>query len=278
MKTIILLGMLISAITCNVLKTESKDAAPSLEKSDRFLVKMPFVSFVSTTIDKHPYQASIQYSGKHICSGAIISSQYILTTAQCVERRSLDLLSVRVGSTEYNRGGRVVSVGSININPDFNARTNDYDISILKLTSSLAFSNMIKSIDMIADGEAVEPLTQVIATGWNSATNDDLSSNELVIVSEKECRRLYGLNAITPNMVCAGGGTDGVSGGEDTCLIEQGTMLIMEKATKDSAGVTSVKPILIGLAAWGYGCSRSQYPYVYTSISSNREFIRKMTP
>ncbi|XP_022900670.1 trypsin delta-like isoform X3 [Onthophagus taurus] len=274
MKTIILLGMLISAITCNVVNTESNDAAPSLEKN-RFLTRMPFISFVSTTVDKHPYQASIQYSGRHICSGAIISSQYILTTAQCVDRRSLDLLSVRVGTTEYNRGGRTVLVSSIEINPAYNARTNDYDISILKLASSLAFSTTIKSIDMIAADEDVEPMTEVIAIGWNSATHDDMSSNELVIVSEKECRRLYGLNAITPNMICAGGGNDGLSGGEDTCLIEPGTNLILEKTTKDSAGVTSVKPILIGLAAWGYGCTRSQYPYVYTSISSNREFIRK---
>ncbi|XP_071053240.1 trypsin-1-like isoform X2 [Onthophagus taurus] len=274
MKTIILLGMLISAITCNVVNTESNDVAASLEKN-RFLTRMPFFSFVSTTIDKHPYKASIQYSGRHICSGAIISSLYILTTAQCVDRRSLDLLTVRVGTTEYNRDGRVVSVSSININPDFNARTYDYDISILKLASSLAFSNTIKSIDMIAAGEVVEPLTDVIATGWNNATHDDLSSTELVIVSEKECRSLYGLNAITPNMICAGGGTDGITGDKDTCLIEPGTTLIMEKATKDSAGITSVKPILIGLAAWGYGCTRSQYPYVYTSISSSREFIRK---
>ncbi|XP_022900668.2 trypsin delta-like isoform X1 [Onthophagus taurus] len=277
MKTIILLSMLISAITCNVVKTESNDAASTLEKN-RFLTRMPFVTFVSTTIDKHPYQASIQYSGRHICSGAIISSLYILTTAQCVDRRSLDLLSVRVGATEYNRGGQTVSVSSIDINPDYNARTFDYDISILKLAKSLAFSPTIKLIDMIAAGEDVNPLTEVIAIGWNSATQDDINSNKLVIVSEKECRRLYGLNAIMPNMICAGGGTDGVSGGEDTCLIEPGTTLIMEKATTDSAGVTSVKPVLIGLASWGYGCSRSQYPFVYTSISSNREFIRKTIP
>ncbi|XP_022900688.2 trypsin-4-like [Onthophagus taurus] len=265
MKTLILLGMLINAITWNVVYTQSNNSAPSLES---------LVSFV-TTIDKHPYQASIQYSGRHICSGAIVSSQYILTAGQCIVRKSLDLLSVRVGSTENNRDGRVVSVSSININPDYSPRTLDYDIAILKLASFLVFSNTIKSIDMLAAGEDVEPLTDVIATGWNSATHDNLSSTELVIVSEKECRRLYGLNGITPNMICAGGGTDGITGGEDTCLIEPGTVLVMEKTTKDSAGVTSVKPILIGLGSWGYGCFRPQHPNVYASISKNREFIDK---
>lgn len=38
-----------------------------------------------TTIEKHPYQLSLQYYGSHICGASIISADWALTAAHCVE-------------------------------------------------------------------------------------------------------------------------------------------------------------------------------------------------
>lgn len=42
------------------------------------------VGGVATTIEKHPWQVSIQVFGNHICGGSIIKSDIILTAAHCI--------------------------------------------------------------------------------------------------------------------------------------------------------------------------------------------------
>lgn len=43
------------------------------------------VGGVNATEGQVPYQCSLQQKGKHFCGGAILSSEWILTAAHCVE-------------------------------------------------------------------------------------------------------------------------------------------------------------------------------------------------
>lgn len=42
------------------------------------------VGGVTTTIEKHPWQVSVQFFGNHICGGSIIKPDVILTAAHCI--------------------------------------------------------------------------------------------------------------------------------------------------------------------------------------------------
>lgn len=47
------------------------------------------------TIERTPYQVSIQYRNYHICGGSIISAGFVLTAAHCTHRTPVSYLSVR---------------------------------------------------------------------------------------------------------------------------------------------------------------------------------------
>ena len=40
----------------------------------------------NATKDAYPYQVSIQYKGIHDCGGSIISEEWILTAAHCLQK------------------------------------------------------------------------------------------------------------------------------------------------------------------------------------------------
>lgn len=42
------------------------------------------VGGVETTIEKHPWQVSLQKNSFHICGGSIISKDWVITAAHCV--------------------------------------------------------------------------------------------------------------------------------------------------------------------------------------------------
>lgn len=46
-------------------------------------IKDRIVGGIETTIEKHPWQVSLQLKNEHLCGGAIISSQWVLTAAHC---------------------------------------------------------------------------------------------------------------------------------------------------------------------------------------------------
>ncbi|XP_063392609.1 vitellin-degrading protease-like [Cydia fagiglandana] len=213
-------------------------------------------------ISEAPFQVSMVYRGRHSCGGSIISEDMILTAAHCVIGSSPNDYHVRVGSSSNKEGGLLVPVADLIYHPNFSFNKMDNDIALLRLSSPLEFSDTVKSIEMMGDGEEVDDGAITEVSGWGNTKEGGGSTSTLQkvlvpVVNEQDCRSAYSpLYAITPRMLCAGV----PAGGKDACQGDSGGPLVHDGK-------------LAGVVSWGIGCARPTYPGVYAKVSALRTWV-----
>uniref|UniRef100_A0A182HNI9 Uncharacterized protein n=1 Tax=Anopheles arabiensis TaxID=7173 RepID=A0A182HNI9_ANOAR len=167
---------------------------------------------------------------------------------------------VRAGSTFRNEGGQLITVAQIHTHPSYNDWTLEWDISVLKLVSSLQLSPTVQPISLPDRGLTIPDGTSVSLAGWGSLYYQGPSTNHLQhvmlpIVSNSRCGMAYkNFAPILPFHICAG------HKGKDAC---QG----------DSGGPLVYQSRVVGIVSWGYGCAFENYPSVYTRVSEFLDFI-----
>ncbi|XP_012227738.1 trypsin-like [Linepithema humile] len=210
-----------------------------------------------------PHQVSLRrsWSNQHFCGGNIISSNLVLTAAHCVFMNGIVIQSwtiVLVGGilkldenslTRQERG-----VEKIKVHPEFNTKTYQNDIAILKLSVPFKFTSELHSA--ILPAKPFEPYTVCQVSGWgypsenNRTVSNDLMYVELLTRSTQECRELLVNETDLPEgMMCAGW----LEGGKDAC---QG----------DSGGGMICNGVLTGIVSVGKGCALPRLPGVYADI------------
>ncbi|KAJ8667871.1 hypothetical protein QAD02_009534 [Eretmocerus hayati] len=219
-----------------------------------------------TTIDRHPYQVSLRYKGRHRCGGAIISDEWIITAAHCVKGVVDSYLKVKAGSTLVNGRGQVSRVRRVFIHDNYSSRSSDFDIAIIRLERRLLFNRRVSPINLPEPDDIFSSGDRVLVTGWGATessgpSSDQLRAVEVPLVSSHQCQEQYTTRRITLRMICAGfiG-----KGGKDAC---QG----------DSGGPLVQGGKLVGIVSWGYGCAEPSYPGVYTRITALRSWISEIT-
>ncbi|XP_037941400.1 prostasin-like [Teleopsis dalmanni] len=213
-----------------------------------------------TTINEFPWQISLQRSGSHICGGSIYNNNIILTSAHCVDNVQINVLRVRVGSSYWNSGGRVISVSSVYIHENYNANTLANDIALVKLSSSLSYSATIQSIALAS--ETPDDGTHAMVTGWGTKSygSADIPSRlqytDVEVISQATCSSSaysYGTQ-IKDTMICT------VALGGNACHGDFGGPLVAEDK-------------LIGIVSWSIGCAQINYPSVYINIADFKKWI-----
>ena len=81
----------------------------------------------------------------------------------------------------------------------------------------------------------------------------------LPLVTLDQCRAALGSEAVTENMLCAGG-----LEGEDSCQGDSGGPLMMEHDGRWT---------LIGLVSAGYSCAKSGQPGIYHRVAHTSDWI-----
>lgn len=81
-------------------------------------------------------------------------------------RAEPNTIRVRVGSSFANSGGTVFLVQQIVNHPNYNANTRDHNIAIIRLQSSITFSDVVQRGAIAGTSYNVADNRPVFAIGW----------------------------------------------------------------------------------------------------------------
>ncbi|NXI52029.1 OVCH2 protein, partial [Chloroceryle aenea] len=224
-----------------------------------------------------PWQVSVQISDEHICGGAVLAREWVVTAAHCFNSRELyrDLWMIVTGlhdltGKEYRQKR---SVKQYIIHPSFNKTTMDSDIALLHLAEPLEFNRYVRPVCLPAAEETVQPSRMCVVTGWGAHEGDrekgkKLHQLEVPILLLDTCQSYYiNLpNKVTQRMICAG---FPLEEGKDSCTGDSGGPLVCP--SEDNLGFYT----LHGITSWGLGCGRKSYPGVYTNVGVFVDWIKQ---
>lgn len=152
---------------CNAKFEYSNDLISSNESDVEVMINRIVGGFV-TTIEKNPWQVSLQRNSRHICGGSIIASKWILSAAHCTTRRQAVGYTVRVGSANRRTGGTVIEVRNFFQHGRYRSRTLDFDFSLVQLKQPLNFTNQIQPIALPDAKYRISEGTICSVSGWGN--------------------------------------------------------------------------------------------------------------
>lgn len=232
-------------------------------------VKPNIVGGSESTPYSRPYQVALIMNGRQGCGGTLISKDWVLTAAHCLDNASTASLKVRVGAHSISRNdGQTISVSQI-INHEYwrgaNGIRSGYDIGLLRLASPASSEYIPAKLPTQQIEQAYANVGDyVTVSGWGLTYNqgspsDVLREVKLPVISNSSCSSQ--LNYNMPSSVICGGGTGGVSA-----------------CNGDSGGPYAVKVgndfYSIGTVSWGIACSGAT---AFTRTTSYLDWIKQKT-
>ncbi|XP_043089715.1 trypsin-3-like [Puntigrus tetrazona] len=217
-----------------------------------------------------PWQASLHRitTGSHFCGGSLINKDWVLSAAHCFQSTASSNVKIYLGrqlqsGSNPNEISRTVI--QLIIHPSYSTASQNNDIALLQLSSSVTFTDYIKPVCLAAAGSVLGGGTKSWITGWGKLNSADtqipniLQEVQIPIVSNSVCNNDYG-GIITSNMVCAGLS----EGGKDSCQGDSGGPMVNKN---NSQWIQS------GIVSFGRDCGLPNYPGVYTRVSQYQSWI-----
>ncbi|CAD0195007.1 unnamed protein product [Chrysodeixis includens] len=224
----------------------------------------------TTNISNYPMMAALLFSWtnsghRQSCGGTILNNRAVLTAAHCTIGDPVSRWRIRVGSTNANSGGSVHNSQQIINHPNYNSRTYDHDVAVVRISGTFSFNNNVRAGSIAGSNYNLGDNQVVWATGWgrtsaNGSGSEQLRHVQVWTVNQNTCNQRYqsiGMS-ITANMLCSGW-LD--VGGRDQCV-------------GDSGGPLFHNRVVVGVCSWGESCALARFPGVNARVSRYTSWIQ----
>ncbi|BCL71894.1 putative Peptidase, trypsin-like serine and cysteine [Vibrio nigripulchritudo MADA3029] len=158
-----------------------------------------------------PYQVALVSSGRQFCGGTLISPQWVLTAAHCVERSSAGSVQIRIGASDLRTSqGETHQVSRIYVHENWTGSlANGNDIALLRLSSNVSSAYtpaklptpQIKA-SLAAPGQSLK------VSGWGRTSRNSnagspvLKATNLEVVTNSECTSLMNGISVSGAYIC----------------------------------------------------------------------------
>ncbi|KAL4107717.1 hypothetical protein QTP88_018013 [Uroleucon formosanum] len=219
-----------------------------------------------------PWLIALYQDGIFHCGGVILSDQWVLTAAHCVNQYKKHFYEVQAGilrrfSFSPMEQSRIVTHAIIHT--QYSRSTMENDLAVLRLDRSLEFNRWIRPVCLPDHKLSWIPFpgTMCTAVGWGATVEhgpdpDNMREVEVPILAE--CTHKSDIDG---KEICAGY----LSGGHDTCQGDSGGPLLCREPNNLN------KWYVAGIVSHGEGCARPMEPGVYTRVALYMDWIFKAT-
>ncbi|XP_055596422.1 CLIP domain-containing serine protease B4-like [Uranotaenia lowii] len=243
-----------------------------------------------TTVDAYTWTAILAFKEKgrsqdlYHCGGNLITNQYVLTAAHCLDDLDEDynISYVRLGEWDLlsdkdcdrnsicNDPPVDVGIGKLIVHKGYNKHSLINDIALIKLKNPVEFTDFVSPICLPTAPKTKNKNTDKMvftAVGWGNtehknSTYEYGSRYKLEVklngVNITYCKEVYDEDFLESQM-CAG-----AEKGKDTCQGDSGGGLV---AQVDGYYYE------YGIVSWGRGCGQRDIPGVYTRVASYLDWI-----
>lgn len=254
--------ILLSLTLLTIWKCEARGIPQEpLQKIQKQMTETRIIGGTEAAEGSLPYQVSIQNTfGEHVCGGAIIAPQWILTAAHCSEWPK-QYLKVVTGTVSWKNADAEYLVEDMKVHCLHDKPMYHNDIALIRLNKPIVYNNRTQPIKL-ATSNTLKEGDKLTLSGWGSVkvwgrTPDLLHTVQLTYMEHDKCL------AEVKNSAWLGDGhicTD-TSSGKGSCHGDSGGPLVDENN------------VLVGVVNWGEPCAVGR-PDVFASVAYYHDWIR----